>query len=179
MLYTVEIDFLSPEHEPEWNAWYHGNLPLLLAVPGFDTAQRFERAGRSGYRFLAAYTLTTLDAFEREEYRAIGGGGTASAKWKEWISRRRNVQSGLDWMPEVTESGRVLLTERDPAEIDLPDVIFIELETVALAKDPPHRHIAVTSAEAVERSAIAAVEGVAVYRPMAAQHSRGGQASRP
>jgi hypothetical protein len=179
MLYTVEIDFLSPEHEPEWNKWYHGNLPLLLTVPGFDTAQRFESTGKSGYRFLAAYTLTSLDAFESEEYRGIGGGGTASAKWKEWISRRRNAQTGFDWMPEVTENGRVLLTERDPAGLDLPDVIFIPLETVTLAKDPSRRHIAVASAEAVERLAIDSMEGVAVYRPMAAQHSRGGQASRP
>jgi hypothetical protein len=178
MLYTVEIDFLSPQHEPEWNAWYHGNLPLLLGVPGFETAQRFERIGEAGYRFLAAYTLTTLDAFESEEYRAIGGGGTASAKWREWISRRRNVQSGVDWVPEVTEEGRALLTESEPGEMDLPDVIFLPIGAVALAKQPERRHIAITSSDTASRLRLEDSEAIAVYRPIGPQHSRAAKGVR-
>jgi hypothetical protein len=179
MLYTVEIDFLSPQHEPEWNAWYHGNLPLLLGVPGFETAQRFERIGGAGYRFLAAYTLTTLDAFESEEYRAIGGGGTASSKWKEWISRRRNVQSGVDWMPEVTDDGRVLLTEREPAQMDKSDIIFLPLSAVALAKEPGRRHIAITSPDTASRLRLEDSEAIAVYRSIGPQHSRAAKVVRP
>src|SRR5215207_1889401 len=115
MLYTVEIDFTNPAEEPAWDAWYHGNLPLMVsAVPGFRTAQRFVKVAGSGFRFLAAYTLTGPEVFATAAYVAVGGGGTASSRWKQWISRKRNLYSGMDWVPPVGEEGRVILTERPP-----------------------------------------------------------------
>ena len=37
MIYTVEIDFDSAAHFDDWAAWYNGNLPLMMSVPGFET----------------------------------------------------------------------------------------------------------------------------------------------
>jgi hypothetical protein len=170
MLYTVEIDFTNPAEEPAWDAWYHGNLPLMVTVPGFQTAQRFEKVGGHGFRFLAAYTLIGPEVFSSAAYEAVGGGGTASSRWKEWIDRKRNLYSGMDWVPPVSQEGRVMLTERSPRDLDAPDILFVPLKAVALHRSPEHRHITVTTAGIVERAGFASMDGVAVYKPLADQH---------
>jgi hypothetical protein len=167
MLYTVEIDFNNQAEEPAWQAWYHNNLPVLLTVPGFSTAQRFEKVGETGFRYLAAYTLSSPDVFESDAYIAIGGGGRSTVKWKEWMNRTRNVYAGIDWVPPVTEEGRLVLTERDPAGLDLPDTLFARVTAVALAKSPERRNIAIVSRATAEERDLAKTEGVSVYRPMA------------
>jgi hypothetical protein len=167
MLYTVEIDFNNPAEEPAWQAWYHNNLPVLLTVPGFSTAQRFEKVYGTGFRFLAAYTLSGPDVFESPAYIGVGGGGRSTVNWKEWMNRTRNVYAGIDWVPPVTEEARLVFTERDPAELDLPDTLFARLTAVALAKSPERRNVAVVSREMAEERGLAELEGVSVYRPMA------------
>ena len=48
MLYTVEIDFTNPAEEPAWDAWYHGNLPLMVsAVPGFQHGAALRKGQRT------------------------------------------------------------------------------------------------------------------------------------
>jgi hypothetical protein len=83
MIYMVEIDFSAPDHSPEWNAWwdwYNGNLPLIVTVPGVDTAQRLEATAPGAPRYLAIYTVAGPDVFESQAYLSIGGGGTASSQ---------------------------------------------------------------------------------------------------
>ena len=55
-IYMVEHLFARPEWEAEWNAWYEGNLKVLLGVPGFRTGQRFRSAGVEP-RYMAMYTV--------------------------------------------------------------------------------------------------------------------------
>jgi hypothetical protein len=167
MLYTVEIDFNNPGEEPAWQTWYHNNLPVLLTVPGFSTAQRFEKVGETGFRYLAAYTLSGPGVFESDAYVAVGGGGRSTVTWRQWMNRTRNVYAGIDWVPPVTEEGRLVLTTREPAELDLPDTLFARVTAVALAKSPERRNVAIVSCETADERALAKIEGVSVYRPMA------------
>lgn len=170
MIYTVEIDFTNPAFESEWADWYHGNLALIVTVPGVETAQRLEKVSQYGKRFLAIYNVTSPDVFSSEAYRAIGGGGTASSKWREWIDRRRNLSSGIEWIPAITGESNLILTERDPAEIDLPNILFARLTAEALARSPLHRYIAIATAKDVNRGGLLSLDGVAVYRPMRDRH---------
>src|SRR5688572_14210686 len=70
VIYTVEIDFTSQAHFSEWAAWYNGNLPLMMSVPGFDTAQRLEIVAGNAPRFLAIYTISDANVFESAAYLA-------------------------------------------------------------------------------------------------------------
>lgn len=167
MFYTVEIDFNNPEQEPIWNEWYHNNLPLMLTVPGFETAQRFEKEAGKGFRFLAAYTLSGPEVFASDAYRDVGGGGASTVKWKQWMNRTRNLYAGIDWLPPASEDGRILLTETTPGELDLPDILFASLEAVALARDPERRYVAVTDKATVDRAGVGSRSDMGVYRPMA------------
>jgi hypothetical protein len=63
----------------------------------------------------------------------------------------------------------VVLTERSPCELDAPDVLFVPLDAVALHRSPVRRYIAVTTAALAEKASLAAMDGVAIYRPLAAQ----------
>ena len=59
-IYMVEHLFSRPDWEAQWNAWYEGNLKVLLGVPGFLTGQRFRSAG-SAPRYMAMYTVDSPD----------------------------------------------------------------------------------------------------------------------
>jgi hypothetical protein len=170
MIYTVEIDFQSPENEPEWNRWYHGNLPLILTVPGFETAQRLERVGAYGPRFLAVYTVSSAAVFTSDAYRAVGGGGAASAQWRDWIERRRNLYSGLDRVPAITVDALLALTETDPALLELPDALFVPLEAIGLARSPARRYLSVLAKGAADMVLRDPAQEVALYASMAPQH---------
>ena len=76
-IYMVEHLFARPEWEAEWNAWYEGNLKVLLGVPGFRTGQRFRSAGVEP-RYMAMYTVDSPAVFDSAVYKAAGGGGTNS-----------------------------------------------------------------------------------------------------
>ena len=67
MIYTVELNFSDPAREEEWNAWYETYLAQLVSVPGLSTAQRFRAVapGAQPWEYLALYSVTSLDVFER------------------------------------------------------------------------------------------------------------------
>lgn len=169
MLYMVEIDFTSAEHEEEWSTWYSTHLGKLLTVPGFETAQRFQATNSPVYTYLAFYSVTSFEVYTSEAYRSVGGGGGrtgASGKWFNHIRRRRNLFAGLERAPEITDGARLLVTEGDPARFDLPDLVFVPLSVAALDGTPTHRHIAVASAERAERPDVNATDGLRAYKPM-------------
>ena len=100
-IYMVEHLFSRPEWEAEWNAWYEGNLKVILGVPGFRTGQRFRNAGAAP-RYMAMYTVDSPDVFESAVYKAAGGGGTNSQRFREayqvWI---RNLFDTTQAIPNV------------------------------------------------------------------------------
>ncbi len=129
MMYTVELNFSDAPRADEWNAWYETYLQKLVTLPGLSTAQRFRAVEKDAqhWEYLALYSIASLDVYESDAYRAIGGGGNASAAYKEAITRRRNVYAGVERMPEVTANARVVLCEDAPYGVDLPNLLFTPL----------------------------------------------------
>ncbi len=177
MIYTVELNFTDPTRAEAWNAWYETYLAQLVSLPGLSTAQRFRAVtpGMQPWEYLALYSLTSLDVFETEAYRNIGGGGNASAPFKDAIHRRRNVYAGIEHLPAITDSGRVLLCEDAQHGFDLEDCLFFPLESAAgrrqagateLDGEPSQRAIAVIDTATSDRSKLKATEGLAVYAPI-------------
>ena len=74
MIYMVDHVFSDPALEPEWHEWYAGYLRKLLSVPGIHTAQRFKAIGCTPSRFLAMYSIDSMDVYTSEGYKKIGGG---------------------------------------------------------------------------------------------------------
>lgn len=182
MIYTVELNFSDPAREDEWNAWYETYIAQLVSLPGLLTAQRFRAVplGRQPWDYLALYSITSLEVFESDAYRDIGGGGTASARFKDAIRRRRNVYRGIERVPAVTDAGRVLLCEDEPHGFDLDNCLFLPLESAArrrpagaseLDGEPTRRAMALIGAEAVNLPNLRAIEGLAVYTPITKRYT--------
>jgi hypothetical protein len=100
-IYMVEHQFSRPDWEVEWNAWYEGNLKVILGVPGFRTGQRF-RSTSAAPRYMAMYTVDSPAVFESAAYKAAGGGGTNSQRFREayqvWI---RNLFDAAQAIPHI------------------------------------------------------------------------------
>lgn len=170
MIYMVEIDFTSPAHEGEWNDWYFNHLPTLLSVPGIDTAQRLKATAGASPAYIAIYTVAAPEVYTSDAYRGVGGGGDASAKWRAFIKRRRNLFAGLDRVPAISDDARLIVTELEPADLDLPDLMFLPLAVAALDGAPTRRHLAVVDAARAERQDVASLAGLRVYRPISKRH---------
>lgn len=176
MIYTVELNFSDPD-TAEWHAWYESYLKQLVTLPGLSTAQRFQAVDKAAqhWEYLALYSLASLDVYDSDAYRAIGGGGNASRAFHHAITRRRNVYQGIERMPEIPKGGRVLLSEDAPFGFDLPGILFTPLHVATGARQagasridgtPKRRAIAVCDADAVGRLRLAAIDGLAVYAPI-------------
>ena len=177
MLYTVELNFTDPAREAEWNAWYETYLAQLVSLPGLLTAQRFRAVvpGAQPWEYLALYSVASLDVFASEAYRNIGGGGHASVRFTAAIRRRRNVYTGIERVPEVTDAGRVVLCEETRHGWELADCLFVPLQAAAgrrqagateLDGEPSSRAIAVIAAETVDWLNLLVTEGLTVYAPI-------------
>jgi hypothetical protein len=112
-IYMVEHLFSRPEWETEWNAWYEGNLKVLLGVPGFRTGQRFRSAGAAP-RYMAMYTVDSPAVFNSAAYKTAGGGGTNSQRFREayqvWI---RNLFDTDQAIPNVGPGEYLLVEDTD------------------------------------------------------------------
>jgi len=177
MMYTVELNFSDTPRADEWNAWYETYLQKLVTLPGLSTAQRFRAVekGAQNWEYLALYSIASLDVYETDAYRAIGGGGNASAAYRDAITRRRNVYAGIERMPEVTGDARVVLCEDAPYGFDLPNLLFTPLEIATGPRQagasridgaPERRSIAVTDAATVGTLGLVRRDGLAVYAPV-------------
>jgi hypothetical protein len=80
-IYMVEQLFARTDWEAEWSAWYNENLKVLLAVPGFRTAQRFRNVSDAP-RYLAIYTLDSPAVFQTQTYIDAGGNGANSVRFR-------------------------------------------------------------------------------------------------
>ncbi len=107
-IYMVEHLFSRPDWEAEWNAWYEGNLKVLLSVLGFRTGQRFKSSDGTR-RYMAMYTVYP-GVFETDFYKKSGGGGTASQRFREayqiWI---RNLFDTDQAIPNVAPNEHLLV----------------------------------------------------------------------
>jgi len=181
LIYSVELNFSDPSRETEWHAWYETYLMKLVSLDGLNTAQRFQAVAPETvtWRFLALYSLDSLDVYETDAYRNIGGGGNASVAYHGAITRRRNVYEGIARMPEIGESGRILYCEDAPYGFDLPNTLFTPLRAASgprqagatsLDGQPTRRAIAVTDATTVDALKLTKMDGLAVYAPITKRH---------
>lgn len=167
-IYVVEHAFSRPEWEDEWNAWYGGNLKVLLAVPGFRTGQRFKALDGSPPRYMAVYTVDSPAIFESERYIAAGGGGSNSIRFRPayetWI---RNLFEGIDRAPNVAEGEYLLYVDSATRDESLPGVKLTWLRSTGFHKSTPYRGIAVIAENSV--AACRALPHVSIYKPITAQ----------
>jgi hypothetical protein len=117
-IYMVEQMFARADWEQEWSDWYNGNLSVLLAVPGFRSAQRFRNAGDSP-RYLAIYTIDSPAVFQTQTYINAGGNGANSVRFRPAYQMwKRNLFD--DSMPAThVDTSQYLLVE-DVADASAP-----------------------------------------------------------
>ena len=168
MIYMVEHTFSMPQLEDEWNAWYAGNLRLLLSVPGIESAQRFRIANTEPPRYMAMYTVAGPEVFDSEAYRNAGGGGANSVRFRPayqvWI---RNIFAGIDVAPEVRPGERLISIDADRALDDLPGVALQWGRSVALHRTTSLRGLAAVAAATAQQ--LPARPELTVYEPHGAR----------
>jgi hypothetical protein len=168
-IYMVEHAFCRPDWEDEWNAWYQGNLKVLMSVPGFRTAQRFKELGAATPpHYMAVYTVDSPEVFESKRYIEAGGGGTNSQRFRPayqvWI---RNLFEGIDVVPAVRDGECLVSVDCTMKEIAVPGVALTWLGSTGFHKTTPFRGIGVARLDQAE--ALQKLAGVRLYRPITAQ----------
>lgn len=137
-IYMVEHLFVRPDWEAEWNAWYEGNLKVLLGVPGFRTGQRFRGTGAEP-RYMAMYTIDSPAVFESADYKAAGGGGTNSQRFREayriWI---RNLFEVMQPIPNVGLHEYLLVEDAADADATLSPGAM-RMRSTGLHRTTPYR----------------------------------------
>jgi hypothetical protein len=81
----------TSEGVDEYHRWYlEEHIPMLMEVPGWRRARRFEQVEGNGLRFLALHELESLDVFEHDAYKAA-----ISTPWRlrlrDTITRRQRL----------------------------------------------------------------------------------------
>ena len=113
MIYMVDHVYADSATETAWHEWYAGYLRKLVSVPGIHSAQRFKAIGVTPSRYLAMYSIDSVDVYTSEGYRNIGGGGSQSKRFQPayqlWT---RNLFEGASRAPAVGEGQRVLVWDR-------------------------------------------------------------------
>jgi hypothetical protein len=168
-LYMVQHAFSRPDWEDEWNAWYAGNLKVLLGVQGLRTGQRFKALDGAPPRYMAVYTVDSPDVFESKAYKDAGGGGTNSQRFRPayqvWT---RNLFEGMDSAPPIREGEYLVCVDSAAADVDLPGVHLTWMPSTGFHKTTPFRALGVvTEEDAVRR--LRGIDGVTVYQPISAQ----------
>ena len=167
-IYMVQHAFSRPDWEEEWNAWYGGNLKVLMGVPGFRTGQRFKALDGFPPRYMAVYTVDSPDVFESKRYLDAGGGGTNSQRFRPayqvWI---RNLFEGIDAAPEIRDGDYLVSVDSNARDLDVPGVQPIWLKSTGFHMTTPYRGIAAASRDQVEP--LRRNNSVTVYQPITAQ----------
>lgn len=163
MIYMVEQTFCRPEWEAEWDAWYFGNLAVLLAVPGFHSAQRFRIPSTKPSRYMAMYTVDGPQTFQSQVYIQAGGNGANSVRFRPayqvWI---RNLFADVDTAPDVPDGHRLVTLDRGAPQTDTP-ARMLWGRAVGFHQTTPYRGLAVVPA--AEVGPWRGLAGVTVYDP--------------
>ena len=70
LIYVVTLD-VAPEWEEELDRWYREeHLANLLAVPGYQSARRYE-AVEGGPKYAAIYEIDSMDAYRSSEHEKV------------------------------------------------------------------------------------------------------------
>jgi hypothetical protein len=169
MIYCVELAFAEPSRETEWSAWYSKHLGILLSVPGFSTAQRFESLAPCRAPYLAAYSVASGDVFESAPYRQRGGRGSPGEWAPLMINWDRNLFDGLTHMPEVRPDQVLAVVDGAPHDLSKFPVKLHPLHCTGLDRTVQSRGIAVLSTADYATWASRANEQTRFYKPLTPQ----------
>jgi hypothetical protein len=173
MLYMVEMDFTQPARQTEWNAWYLHHLEVLLSVPGFRTAQRFLCTTPHTAPYLAVYSVDSAEVFESDAYRARGG-RDSTGEWKStMVNWDRNLFSGVDRAPGVSDGELLLMAEDARAVASCTQIGFSWLAPAGLDRSVAKRAIAVAQESQAHRVVQVSGGRVRAYSPLMAQRVTG------
>ena len=132
MLYMVELDFPHPSLLDEWHRWYGEHLQLLLSMPGFISAQRFQATTPTASPFVAIYSIANAEVMTSAAYRAKAG-PKSPGRWAELMTNwYRNVLDGIECAPEVPLDGWLAIVDRRTADAPALPEGFVALRPVAL-----------------------------------------------
>jgi hypothetical protein len=165
MIYMVDHVYTDPGTEPEWHAWYSVYLQKLLSVPGIHSTQRFKALNHAPSRFLAMYSIDSIDVYTSDGYKKIGGGGSQSARFHQYYQLwTRNLFDGAVSAPVVREGERVLVLDCAEKRDGPLYARATWVKSVGLHMTTPYRAFMVLSAN----EAVPAVEGSFLYEPFTA-----------
>ena len=170
MIYCVELAFSQPAREAEWSAWYSQHLGVLLSVPGFSTAQRFQSIAPCRAPFLAAYSVTSGAVFNSAPYRQRGGRASPGEWVPLMINWDRNLFDGLAQMPEVRPDQYLVVVDRPVADLTRFGVTLHRLQCVGLDRTVHRRGIAVLSAD--QHAGLIASAASAAPATQSSEHTR-------
>ncbi len=117
-IYMVEQWFARADWEQEWSDWYNGNLNVLLAVPGFRSAQRFRNVGEKPL-YLAIYTVDSPAVFQTQTYIHAGGNGANSARFRPAYQMWKRNLFDDNASATPVDTGKYLLVE-DVVDASVP-----------------------------------------------------------
>lgn len=168
MLYMVECGFSEPSLEAEWNAFYSGPklAALLDDVPGFRRSQRFCDVGSSDAPYIAIHEVVSAELLSSPTYSGAGGG--SFLQWQSYITNwRRSIFSGLDRLPEVQPSQRLIVIDSEPRDIEGVDLIW--LRAAGLGNLVPSRAVAIAHADELDAIRKRIGSAVRVFEPISIQ----------
>jgi hypothetical protein len=144
MIFISQSGLTLASKVEQWDAWYVEHLRIMRTVKGIDSADRFVTDTPDWPPSLAMYTLESADVFLDPHYQKIRGMGP----WLELIDKkyyRRNLFSGLDIAPRVTQEEVLLVCDLEvpPADATYHGLVFNWLKAVGLDQSTPYRGLAV------------------------------------
>ena len=161
--------FSQPAREREWSDWYSRHLGVLLSVPGFTTAQRFQSVAPCRAPYLAAYSVTSGDVFDSAEYRSRGGRASPGEWVPLMINWDRNLFDGLVEMPEVKPNEFLAVLDGTPEEMARCAWPLQPLRGAGLDRTVTSRGITVLSAADYAKAAAQASNTLRFYRSLTPQ----------
>jgi hypothetical protein len=169
MIYMVECAFTDPAREQAWNAFYdEDKLPTLLALPGFRTSQRFRALTDLPAPYLAVHSVRDAAVLDRTDYRAVGG-GTFSG-WDDLVtSWSRNLFSGMEATPEVSEEECLVVLDDPGSAHATSGADFAWLDIAGLDRTATRRGIAIVGRAAGEALARDGDSKLRIYNPITAR----------
>jgi len=108
----VEMNMPDASLLSDWHAWYDAHIRILLSVPGFASAQRFQSMHATDSPYVAIYGIASAAVITSAAYREAGGpqsAGTWRLRMTHW---KRNLLEGLDAAPRVAPDGWLAILDR-------------------------------------------------------------------
>ena len=167
MIYMVEMGFPHPEREAEWHAWYLAHIRVLLTVPGFRAAQRFQAiVDGTPSPYLALHEVASAALFDSPAYRSRGG-PTSVGEWRALQTNwHRNLLDGIEESPEVPAEAHLLVL-RDARDAVLPEGVAVSwLRGVGLDRTIGECGLAVVGDPAPLLALAERDKRICLYRPI-------------